>query len=155
MLSNLDSIDKKILKTLQEDASLSATDLGDLVGLSQAACWRRIQRLETEGYIKKRVALLDPAKIGLGTIVLAHVKLSAHGRAHLDDFAEKIRSLPNVLECFVILGDQDFFLKIAVNDIYEYERLFFEKLSALDGVSEIRSSIALTQIKNETALPIN
>jgi len=155
MQAQLDRLDRRILNCLQEDASLSAADVGDKVGLSQAAAWRRIHRLEEDGYITKRVALVDPAKIGFGTIMLAHVKLSAHGRAHLEDFADQIRKIPNVLECFVILGNQDFFLKIAVNDIYDYEQLFFRQLSELEGIAEIHSAVALTQIKNTTSLPIS
>jgi len=82
------------------------------------------------------------------------VKLSAHGRANLEAFAENIRAIPNVLECFVVLGDQDFFLKIAFKDIYDYESFFFRKLSNLESVAEVRSAVALSQIKNETALPL-
>lgn len=150
----IDRIDRRILEELQADASLSAGALGEKVGLSQTACWRRIQRLEEDGVIKKRVAIVDAKAVGCETIILAHVKLTAHGRANLDEFAASIRELPNVLECFVVLGDQDFFLKIAVKDIFAYEKMFFNELSTLNGVAEVRSSVALSQIKNETALPI-
>lgn len=154
MQTKIDRIDCRILEELQVNASLSASVLGEKVGLSQAACWRRVQRLENEGVIRKRVTLVDPEAIDCGTIILAHIKLSAHGRSNLEEFAEKIRAIPNVLECFVLLGDHDFFLKIAVKDIFDYEKLFFNKLSSLDGVAEIRSSVALSKIKNDTALPI-
>ena len=150
----MDKFDKDILRNLQNDSRITATELGAKIGLSQAAVWRRINRLEEEGYVRKQVALLDGEKLGCGTVVLAHVKLTAHGRAHFDDFAERIRALPNVIECFVVLGDQDFFLKIAVKDVYEYEQFFFNKLSSIEGVAEIRSSVALSQIKNVTQLPI-
>lgn len=154
MSTKIDRIDRLILEELQNDANQSAGHLGERVGLSQAACWRRVQRLEEEGVIKKRVAILDAETVGCGTIILAHVKLSAHGRSNLDEFSAEIRKLPNVLECFLLLGDQDFFLKIAVKDIYSYEKLFFNQLSTLDGVAEVRSSVALSQIKNVTSLPI-
>lgn len=150
----IDQMDRKILRELQRDAARSASELGDVIGLSQTAVWRRIQRLQDQGVIKKRVAILDAEKVDLGTIILAHVKLSAHGRANFEAFAKKIRAIPNVLECFVVLGDQDFFLKIAVKDIYDYEQMFFKKLSSIDGVAEVRSSVALSQIKNDTELPI-
>lgn len=155
MQEKLDRSDRRILHELQMDASLTAGEIGDRIGLSQAAVWRRTQKLEDDGIIKKRVAILDAERVGFGTIILAHVKLSAHGRSNLEAFAEKIRAIPNVLECFVVLGDQDFFLKVAVNDIYDYESLFFQKLSSLEGVAEVRSAVALSQIKNDTALPIN
>lgn len=154
MQNEFDKIDGRILHELQHDCSRSAAELGELVGLSQAACWRRIQRLEERGFIRKRIALVDPEKLGLSTIVLAHVKLSAHGRANIDGFSRKLRALPNVLECFVLLGDPDFFLKVAVRDIYHYERFFFDTLSKIEGVAEVKSMVALSQIKNETALPV-
>ncbi|WP_084399216.1 Lrp/AsnC family transcriptional regulator [Henriciella aquimarina] len=154
MHHNLDRIDCRLLQELQQDCSRSAAELGELVELSQASCWRRIQRLEEQGFIRKRIALVDPEKIGLSTIVLAHVKLSAHGRANLDIFSKKLRALPNVLECFVLLGDPDFFLKVAVKDIYDYERFFFDTLSKIEGVAEVKSMVALSQIKNETAFPV-
>jgi Lrp/AsnC family transcriptional regulator len=149
-----DRLDCRILNELQKDCSRSAAELGELIGLSQAACWRRIQRLEEEGYIDRKVAILDPEKAGLPTLVLAHVKLNAHGRSNMDAFSKKIQKLPNVLECFVLLGDQDFFLKIAVRDIYEYEKFFFETLSKIEGVAEVRSMVALSRIKCGTALPV-
>lgn len=154
MNTQIDRTDRRILEELQSDASLSATALGEKVGLSQTACWRRVQRLEEDGVIRKRVALVDPKAAGCETIILAHIKLTAHGRSNLEEFAERIREIPNVLECFVVLGEHDFFLKIAVKDIFAYEKLFFEKLSTLNGVAEVRSSVALSQIKNDTALPI-
>lgn len=154
MTTSIDRIDRRILEELQADASLSASALGEKVGLSQTACWRRVQRLEEEGVIRKRVALVDARAVGCETIILANVKLTAHGRSNLEDVAERIREIPNVLECFVVLGSQDFFLKIAVKDIFAYEKLFFEKLSTLNGVAAVRSSVALSQIKNDTALPV-
>nr|WP_156780806.1 Lrp/AsnC family transcriptional regulator [Hyphomonas sp. Mor2] len=150
----IDLLDKKILEALQHDASVSIGELGEQVGLSQTACWRRVQRLEECGIIRKRVALLNPDLIGCGSLILAHVKLTAHGRSNLEEFSKKIQALPNVLECFVLLGDQDFFLKIAVKDIYDYERMFFEKISRLKGVAEVRSAVALSKIKNSTELPV-
>lgn len=154
MQIKIDDFDRKILEELQTNAASSVSALGERIGLSQAACWRRIQRLEDAGVIKKRVALLDADLVGCGTLILAHIKLSAHGRANLEEFGKRIRALPNVLECFLMLGDQDFFLKIAVKDIYDYEQLFFQKLSGLDGVAEVRSAVALSQIKNDTKLPL-
>ncbi|MEM6415260.1 MAG: Lrp/AsnC family transcriptional regulator [Pseudomonadota bacterium] len=154
MLKDLDRIDRKILHQLQDNANISAAQLGEDIGLSQAACWRRIQRLESEGYILKRVAVLDPEKLGFGTLVLAHVRLSAHGRKHLEEFANAIKKLPQVLECFVLMGDQDFFLKVTVKDVYEYQEFFFEKLSSLKGVAEVKSAMALSRIKNEIAYPV-
>ena len=150
----LDEIDLRLLRCLQEDASISMDELAGRANLSRNACWRRVKRMEERGAIRGRVALVDPEKLGVGTLVLANVKLSAHGRANLEKFIESIKRLPNVLECFILMGEQDFFLKIAVRDIYEYERFFFKELSAIEGVAEVKSSMTLSQIKNETAYPI-
>jgi len=150
----LDHFDEKILRYLQEDATISAAQLGAEIGLSQSACHRRIKQLEDDGFIVRRVAILDPGSVGLNTTVLALVKLTAHGRANLEQFINAVAKLDRVLECFVILGEQDFFIKVAMKDIYEYERFFFQELSSLPGVAEVKSMVALSKIKNSTALPI-
>ncbi|WP_422056627.1 Lrp/AsnC family transcriptional regulator [Sphingomonas sp.] len=150
----LDSYDRRILRALQDDASLSTAAVAEIVGLSASPCWRRIDRLEREGYIKRRVALLDRRKIGLRAQVFALVKLNAHGRANLDEFAASIHELPEVLECYVLMGTVDFMLRVVAADIEAYERFFFEKLSRLPGVQEINSTVALSEIKSTTALPV-
>lgn len=150
----LDPYDRRILRALQDDASLSTAAVAELVGLSASPCWRRIDRLEREGYIKRRVALLDRRKIGLRAQVFALVKLNAHGRANLDEFAASIHELPEVLECYVLMGTVDFMLRVVAADIEAYEQFFFEKLSRLPGVQEINSTVALSEIKSTTALPV-
>lgn len=150
----LDAYEKRILRLLQEDASLSNADIAEKVGLSASPCWRRIDRLEREGFIKRRVALLDRRKVGLNAQIFAQVKLNAHGRANLDEFAAAIRDLPEVLECYVMMGSVDFLLRIVTSDIEAYERLFFNRLSQLPGVQEVNSTVALSEIKATTALPL-
>ena len=150
----LDVHERRILAVLQEDCSRSVAEIAELVGLSPSPCWRRIDRLERNGVIAKRVALLDRRKVGLGTQVFAQVKLNAHGRAHLDEFAAAIQSIPQVLECYVLMGTVDFLLRIVASDVEAYERLFFNELSTLPGVHEINSTIALSEIKSGTALPL-
>jgi Lrp/AsnC family transcriptional regulator len=154
MLSELDAIDRKILAALQEDCTQSSSDLAQSVGLSQSPCWRRVERLKREGYIRCEVALLDRVKLGFNTQIFAQVKLSAHGRAHLADFTDAIQKLPEVQECYVLMGPVDFLLRIVTKDIEAYERMFFEHLSRLPGVQEINSTIALSEIKSTTALPV-
>jgi Lrp/AsnC family transcriptional regulator len=154
MLDQLDGFERRILAILQQDASRSTTDIAAEVGLSQAPCWRRIQKLKDEGFIRSQVCLLDRRKLGLRAQVFAQVKLNAHGRANLDEFAEAIREFPEVLECHVLMGSVDFMLRIVTADIEAYERFFFEKLSQLPGVQEINSTVALSEIKSTTALPI-
>jgi len=154
MLEGLDGFERKILALLQEDASRSNAEIAAAIGLSEAPCWRRIQRLRKDGYILADVSLLDRRKIGLNAQIFAQVKLTAHGRSNLAAFSEAIRSFPEVLECFVLMGTVDFMLRIVARDIESYERFFFDKLSQVPGIQEINSMVALSEIKSTTALPI-
>ena len=154
MVEPLDDFERKILAILQADATRSTADIAEEIGLSQSPCWRRIQRMRDDGIIRAEVALVDRRKVGLTAQVFAQVKLSAHGRQHLDEFAEAIRGFPEVLECYVLMGAVDFMLRIVAADIDAYERFFFDKLSRVPGVGEINSIVALTDIKSTTALPV-
>jgi len=151
---NIDQTDRRILKLMQAEAGINASAIGEKIGLSQSACWRRIQRLRDEGVIKDQPAILDPEKVGLSTMVFAQVKLTSHGRSKLTDFADAVRKYPEVLDCYVVLGNVDFLLRIVAKDIKGYERFMYEKLSQLPGVQEVNSSIALSEIKHTTVLPI-
>ena len=151
---DLDQTDRRILGLLQTSPGIRATEIGERIGLSQSACWRRIQRLRDEGVIKDQPAILDREKVGLSTMVFAQVKLTSHGRGNLTDFAEAVRQYPEVLDCYVVLGNVDFLLRIVAEDIKDYERFMYEKLSQLPGVQEVNSSIALSEIKHTTVLPI-
>ncbi|MCY1274963.1 DNA-binding transcriptional activator DecR [compost metagenome] len=150
----LDSYDKRILDLLQEDASLSTAEIAERVGLSQSPCWRRIQRLKEEGVIRRQVTLLDRRKVGLNAQIFAQVKLNAHGRSNLTEFAEAMQRFPEVLECHVLMGSVDFMLRIVTRDIEAYERFFFEKLSLVPGIQEVNSIVALSEIKSTTCLHI-
>ena len=150
----LDRYEKRILAVLQEDASLSTAAVAEKVGLSASPCWRRIDRLEREGFIKRKVALVDRRKIGLNAQIFAQIKLNAHGRANLDEFTTAIRAFPEVLECYVLMGSVDFLIRIVATDIEAYERFFFDRLSQLPGVQEVNSTVALSEIKATTELPI-
>lgn len=154
MLDQLDVFERKILAILQKDASKPTTEIADEIGLSQAPCWRRIQRLKESGYIRAQVSLLDRRKVGLNAQVFAQVKLSAHGRSNLADFSDAIRQFPEVLDCFVLMGSVDFMLRIVTKDIEAYERFFFEKLSQVPGIQEVNSMVTLSEIKSTTELPL-
>lgn len=153
-MTELDPYERKILRELQRDASLTTAQIAERVGLSASPCWRRIDRLEREGVIQRRVAIVDRHKVGLNAHVFVQVKLNAHGRANLDEFAGKIREFPEVLDCYVLLGSVDFMIRVVAKDISAYEQFFFEELSQLPGVQEITSTVALSEIKATTALPI-
>ena len=150
----LDAYELRILRVLQEDASLSTAAIAEVVGLSPSPCWRRIDRLERDGFIKRRVAIIDRKRLGLNAQIFAQVKLNAHGRANLDEFSAAIRDFAEVLECHVLMGSVDFMLRVVAADIEAYERFFFEKLSQIPGVQEINSTVALSEIKSTTALPL-
>ncbi len=151
---NIDQTDRRILQLLQTIPGVNAAAIGERIGLSQSACWRRIQRLRDQGVIKDHPVILDPEKVGLSTMVFAQVKLTSHGRSNLTDFADEVRKYPEVLDCYVVLGNIDFLLRIVAEDIKGYERFIYEKLSQLPGVQEVNSSIALSEIKHTTMLPL-
>src|ERR1700736_5654756 len=123
----LDAIDRKILTVLQEDASLSVAEIGDRVGLSSTPCWKRIQRLEADGIILRRVALVDQNKIGLGISVFVSVESSDHSDAWLRKFAEAVSAMPEVMEFYRMAGDVDYMLRVVVADMQSYD-VFYKKL---------------------------
>jgi Lrp/AsnC family transcriptional regulator len=150
----IDDIDRRILELLQDDASLSSAQVAERVGLSASPCWRRIQRLEKAGVIRKRVALLDPAALGLGIVVFASVRLTAHGRQALPEFEAAVKRYPEVMECYTVSGGQDYLLRVATRDIHAYEVFLREQLLQLPSIAEVHSRIAITQVKYTTAVPI-
>ncbi|MBL4801396.1 MAG: Lrp/AsnC family transcriptional regulator [Emcibacter sp.] len=150
----MDMLDKKILNLLQQDTMLPVAEIAEKVGSSKSVCWRRIQRLQDDGIIKSRVALLDNNKVGLHIILFAQVKMSAHGR-RLPHFIKIIKDIPQILECYTLMGNVDFLLKIVVKDIQEYEDLWWHQLSQIEGVQEINSTIAMTAVKYTTQLHLD
>ena len=150
----LDHIDRRILEWMQKEPGINAGELGEKIGLSQSAVWRRMQSLREQGVIVDQPVKIDRQKVGLNTMVFAHVKLTSHGRSNLAEFSEAVSQYPEVLDCYVMLGNVDFLLRIVTEDIKAYEQFFFEKLSQLPGIQEVNSSIVLSDIKHTTALPI-
>lgn len=150
----IDEFERKILREMQRDATLTTADIANRVGLSVSPCWRRIDRLQREGVIRKQVAILDRRKLGLNAHVFAQVKLNAHGRANLDEFSRAIQDFPEVLDAYVLMGTTDFMLRIVTEDIDAYESFFFDQLSKLPGIQEINSTVALSEIKSTTELPL-
>ena len=151
---DLDHTDRRILEFLQKQPGINAAELGEKIGLSQSAVWRRMQAMREQGVIVDQPVKIDREKVGLNTMVFAHVKLTSHGRSNLAEFSDAVREFPEVLDCYVMLGNVDFLLRIVTEDIKAYEQFFFEKLSQLPGIQEVNSSIVLSDIKHTTALPI-
>lgn len=150
----LDATDRRILRLLQTVPDITAAAIGERIGVSQATCWRRLQRFREEGLVPDQYVRLDPKKAGFHAMVFAQVRLNSHGRANVKAFTDAIQRLPEVQECHVLLGNIDFLLRIVAKDIEAYERFFFEELSQLPGVQEITSIIAMSQIKRTAELPV-
>lgn len=152
-LTRMDAIDRKILVLLQDDASLSVAEIGHRVGLSSTPCWKRIQKLETEGVITKRVALVDPDKIGLGITVFVSIETADHSEEWLDRFAKTVGAMPEVMEFYRMAGDVDYMLRVVATDIAGYDA-FYKRLIATVPLKNVTSRFAMEKIKSTTALPI-
>jgi Lrp/AsnC family transcriptional regulator len=149
----MDAIDKKILATLQEDASLSVAEIGQRVGLSSTPCWKRIQKLEADGVITKRVALVDQVKIGLGITVFVSVETGDHSQEWLARFADTVSAMPEVMEFYRMAGDVDYMLRVVVADMQSYDA-FYKRLIAAAPLKNVTSRFAMEKIKSTTLLPI-
>jgi len=147
----MDAIDKKILMLLQQDAKLNTKEIAEKVGLSVSPTFERIKKLEQKKYIKNYVALLDAEKIGKSISVYCQVTLAVHSRELIDGFKQHILVLPEVTGCFHVSGNYDFLLKVAVNDMNEYQKFVIDKLSVIKGISNVQSSFVLEEIKNDFA----
>ena len=152
-LQPMDAIDRKILSVLQEDAALSVAEIGSRVGLSSTPCWKRIQRLEAEGVILKRVALVDQDRIGLGISVFVSIETDDHSQDWLSRFAKVVGAMPEVMEFYRMAGDVDYMLRVVVSDMAGYET-FYKRLIAAVPLKNVTSRFAMEKIKSTTALPI-
>jgi len=149
----MDSIDKKILRSLQRDATMSVAEVADIVGLSPTPCWRRIQNLEKAGVITQRVALLDAEKLNVGTTVFVRVKTNQHNYEWLEKFAKAIAGIDEVVEFYRMSGDIDYLLRVVVPDIAGFDAVYKRLIKAAD-LSDVSSSFAMEKIKSTTALPL-
>ncbi|NQW00945.1 MAG: Lrp/AsnC family transcriptional regulator [Rhodospirillales bacterium] len=150
----MDAMDRKILQCLQADATLSIADIAERIGLSQTPCWRRIQNLENSGVIRKRVALLDRAKMNVGVTVFVSLKTNQHSLQWLADFADIVNDFPEVLEFYRMSGGTDYLLKIVVPDIAAYDAVYKRLIEKID-LYDVSSSFAMEEIKCETRLPLD
>ncbi len=155
MQIDLSKVDVKILKLLQRNAGLTTTEIADKVGLSQSPCWRRISRLEQLGVIKNRVVILDHIKLGMEVVVFVSINLNAHGRQNLEDFEKAIKKFPEVLQCYTVTGNMDYMLKIMTKNIQHYETFLRDNLMTIPMIREMHSTIAVTEIKDSTEIPLD
>lgn len=154
MQPNLDAIDTKILTLMQQDASLSTAELAERVGLSQSPCWRRIQRLKEEGYIKAQVAVLDREKLGFSMKIFAQVKMARLTDEERAEFVRIIQSIPEIVECYTVFGELDTLLTILAPDVRWYQDFIFSVLLKVPGVQDIRSIVTMSEAKSTTAIPL-
>ncbi|HEY0918206.1 Lrp/AsnC family transcriptional regulator [Devosia sp.] len=149
----MDKIDRKILSLLQKDATTPVAEIGRKVGLSTTPCWRRIQKMEEDGVIRARVAVLDPVKVNAGVTVFVSVRTNEHNDAWMRKFSSVVEDLNEVVEFYRMSGDVDYLLRVVVPDIAAYDA-FYKKLISKIALSDVSSSFAMGQIKYTTALPL-
>jgi len=151
---HLDTIDLRILAELQQDGSLTNVELARRVNLSPSPCLVRVKALETAGVIQRYVALADPKAVGLGLNVFISISLKEQAKDSLAEFERRIAEHDEVMECYLMTGDSDYLIRVAVRDIGELERFILEQLTPIPGIEKIRSSFALKQVRYKTALPL-
>jgi len=149
----LDAADRRILARLQEDADRPIAELAAAAGLSTTACWKRVKRLERDGVIRARVALLDREALGLGVTVMVAVRTAHHSEAWLEAFAHGVAQVPEVVEFYRMSGEIDYLLKVVARDIADYDRIY-RKLTRVADLNDVSSSFAMQEIKSTTALPL-
>ena len=150
----LDAVDLRILAELQQDGSLSNVELARRIHLSPSPCLMRVKALQTAGVIQRYVALTDPKALGLGLNVFISISLKAQTRQSLAGFEQRIAEHDEVMECYLMTGDSDYLIRVAVADIAALERFILNQLTPIPGIEKIRSSFALKQVRYKTALPL-
>jgi len=150
----MDAIDIKLLNFLQHNADLTVKELAEKVHLSVTPCWKRIQKLTSDGFIRARVALLDAKKVHSDVTVFVAIRTNQHNTQWIEQFATEVQSMPEVLEAYRMSGEVDYLLRVAVASIEEYDH-FYKRLSSRIELADVTSSFAMEQIKSTTALPIN
>ena len=150
----MDEIDRKLLQILQEDATLSIAHMAERVGLSPTPCWKRVQKLEATGVITRRVALVDPDRVGVGLSVFVAVQAGEHTPEWLRSFSAGVAAMPEVMEVYRMAGDVDYMLRVAVADMPEYDA-FYKRLIALAPMKNVTSRFAMERMKQSSAYPLH
>jgi DNA-binding Lrp family transcriptional regulator len=150
----MDSFSSRILSALQDDGRLTVQEVADRIGLSSTPTWKRIKELERQAVIRRYTAVLDRAKVGLGNCVLAEINLSRHIKNVVSDFERAIQSCPAIIECYSVTGEADYLIKVVTPDVASYDAFLHSVVFKLPGVSSIRSSIVLREVKSATRLPL-
>ena len=152
-MRNIDDTDRQILKILQADSTISLESIAEQLSVSVNTCWRRVRRLEDDGIILSRVAICDPEKLGVGQTVFVAIKTSDHSSAWLKKFDKTVTAIPEVVELYRMAGDVDYLLKIAVNSVADYDRVYKALISKIE-VDDVSATFAMECLKNTTELPV-
>lgn len=147
-----DDIDRKILGILQVDATQSIQDISDQVGLTTNPCWRRIKRLEEQGVITARVAVIDPVKLGLGMTAFVRIHTDKHTKNWLETFKASVRRIPEIVECHRMTGDVDYLLKVMVRDLAHYDRVYQKLLEYVPDLKDVSSSFSMERLKDKQVI---
>ena len=150
----MDEIDRKLLELLQDDATLSIAQLAERIGLSATPCWKRIQKLEAAGVIVRRVAVVDPERVGVGLSVLVSIEAGEHTPAWLEQFSAGVAAMPEVMEVYRMAGDVDYVMRVAVADMAEFDA-FYKRLIAVAPMKNVTSRFAMERMKHTTAYPLH
>ncbi|YCI28239.1 Lrp/AsnC family transcriptional regulator [Erwinia sp. PK3-005] len=150
----LDKTDRKLLALLQQDCTLSLQTLADAVNLTTTPCWKRLKKLEDDGIIRGRVALLDKEKLGLGLTAFMLIKTQQHNREWYQEFVSVVQGLPEVMAFYRMVGEYDYLLRIQVADMKQYDALYKRLVNGVSGLIDVTSSFAMEEIKYTTALPV-
>lgn len=154
MDDTLSAIDIRILEQIQQDSSLSSSELAERVGVSQSPCWRRLQRLREEGYITGQVALLDRTKFGPSLFFFATLKIGTLTEEQRAAFLRKLELTPEILECYSIFGERDLLIKVLAPSMDWYQNFIFKTLMKMPGVIDVQSTVTLAEMKYTTAIPV-
>ncbi len=152
--TELDELDRNILRILQQEGSISNAELARRINLSPPATHARVRRLEEQGYIHQYTALLNPEKLGYDMLCFVHISLQLHQPDQVQNVRQAIRHLPEVLECHHVTGEYDYLLKVIIHNRKDLERFVIERLTPIPGIARIHTSLVLTQVKSTTCIPV-
>ncbi|MCG9776811.1 Lrp/AsnC family transcriptional regulator [Photobacterium damselae] len=153
-MSDLDSVDRTLLRLLQKDATLALAELAEAVNLTTTPCWKRLKRLEETGILQQRVALLDPIKLGLSFTAFVQIKTINHSKDWYHNFVETVSDFAEVMEFYRMAGEYDYMMKVQVADMFAFDKFYKKLVNSIEGLTNVTSTFAMEQLKYTTALPV-
>ncbi|OBU14836.1 transcriptional regulator [Photobacterium aquimaris] len=150
----LDSVDRTLLRLLQDDATMPLAELADAVNLTTTPCWKRLKRLEEDGILRQRVALLDPVKLGIAFTAFVQIKTSNHSQDWFNNFVATVTDFPEVMEFYRMAGEYDYMMKVQVADMQAFDNLYKKLVASVADLTNVTSTFAMEPLKYTTALPV-